>query len=795
MTFGGTRDWKGQSTLIGAVDVASDKPVEDRLTAALAARYHIEREIGSGGMATVYLAQDPKHDRKVAVKVLKPELAAAVGGERFLSEIKVTANLQHPNILPLFDSGEVKGFLFFVMPYVEGEALQARLQREGQRPVEEALTIATQILGALAYAHKRGIVHRDIKPANILLGDEHAFLADFGVAKAVYGAEGATLTQTGGVVGTPLYMSPEQAAGENALTGAADIYAMGCVLYEMLAGHPPFSGPNAQGILARHMADPPPPLGTVRPSMSPDLTHAVALALEKSPADRFASAELFRAALMKGLAESGAQVRVRREGGLPPGVSPSSGVDNASGPAKRTIAVLPLQNMSGDPSQAFFADGMTEALITDLAKIQDFRVTSRTSVMRYRETTKSIPEIARDLGVDLILEGSVIRAEDQVRVTAQLIDVATDAHLWAESYDRRVTNILSLQTEVAREVAQEVKGRLSTQDRARLGAQRSVDPAAHDAYLKGRHFWNLRGDNIQKGLQWFRRSLELDPEYAPAHAGIADTYALLGFYGVMRPLDAMPKAKEAARRALELDDQLGEPHACLGYVHTVFDWRWGDAEREFRKAFELNPSNGSYWYWHANLLGAVGRLDEAIDLLEKGLEYDPLNIYMHMHLGLTLFTAGRYSEAEEAYKRSLELEPTLHGARSSLGLVYHFQGRTDEGLREMIRGVEESGRQQFNLWFLGSTYADLGRVEDAEALLSEMMERRKREFVFNGFIASIHALLGHKDEAFRWLDLAFEEREFVLAGWGLHLPSWTFRGLEDDPRFIEILDRVREAAQ
>jgi tetratricopeptide (TPR) repeat protein len=240
---------------------------------------------------------------------------------------------------------------------------------------------------------------------------------------------------------------------------------------------------------------------------------------------------------------------------------------------------------------------------------------------------------------------------------------------------------------------------------------------------------------------------------------------------------------------------LGEPHACLGYVHTVFDWHWENAEREFQKAFELNPSNGSYWYWHANLLGAVGRLEDAISLLREGLQYDPLNIYMNMHMGLTLFTAGDYPQAEQAYKRALELEPSLTAARSSLGLVYHFQGRTDEGLREMKRGVEESGRSQWGLWFLGSTYADLGRREEAEAVLSEMVERRKREVVFNTFIASIHALLGRREEAFRWLDLAFEEREFGLAGWGLHLPSWTFRGLEDDPRFTEILERVREAAQ
>ena len=767
----------------------SDTP--DHLTSALADRYALERELGFGGMATVYLAHDVKHDRKVAVKVLRPELAAVVGTERFLNEIKVTANLNHPHILPLLDSGTVEeqpsarptvrpsAFLYYVMPYVEGASLRDKLNREKQLSVEESKAITTSVASALDYAHRRHVIHRDIKPENVLFSEGHAVVADFGISLAVKSAGGERLTEAGMAIGTPAYMSPEQLAGDREIDARSDIYSLACVVYEMLAGEPPFTGPNPQAVLARHVTDPPPPISTVRPSVPTSVVEALEKALAKVPADRFPTAAAFSNAL--------SDTDIRQ-----PTVSVRAGAQTPeSAPKKKSLAVLPLQNLSGHPDQSFFADGLTEALITDLAKIEDFRVTSRTSVMRYRDTTKSIPEIARDLGVDLIIEGSVLRDGDDVRVTAQLIDAATDAHVWADSYDRKLTSILSLQAEVAREVAQEVKGRLSSQDEVRLRDRNLVNPAAHDAYLRGRHFWNLRGKNLEKGLPWFERSLELDPDYAPAHAGRADTYALLGFYGVQRPHDAMPIAKEEARRALELDSQLGEPHACLGYVHTIYDWRLDDAEVEFQKAYELNPSNGSYWYWHANLMGARGRYDDAVDLLKRGLEYDPLSIYMHSHLGLTQFMAGRFREAEKTYQYTLELEPTLTLARSNLGLVYHFQGRSEEGLQEIRRGVDESGRQQFDLWILGSTCADLGMHDEAEAVLNELMDRRKSEFIMNGFIASIHALLGRDEEAFRWLDRAFNERESIVGGLGYHLPQWTFRGIESDQRFMDLVERVR----
>ncbi len=739
----------------------------ERLTAALSARYRVERELGAGGMATVYLAHDRKHDRPVALKVLRPELAAVLGTERFLREVGIVAKLNHPHILPLYDSGEADGLLYYVMPLVVGDSLRTKLRREGRLAIGAAIAIVQDVASALDYAHGRGVIHRDVKPENILLHQGEAMVADFGIALPLHGPESERLTVTGLSIGTPHYMSPEQATGDPGVDHRTDVYALACVFFEMLAGAPPFTGANAQAVIAAHLGKSAANVTAMRPEVGRAVASAIAKGLAKNPTDRFDSASEFTRALL--------------DQDLGPSPAPSI----------RSIAVLPLDNLSRDPAQEFFSDGMTDALITDLAKIGALKVISRTSVMRYKGTTKPLPEIALELNVDAIVGGSVLRVGDRVRITAQLIHAASDTHLWAESYDRALTNILGLQSDVARAIAGEVSAKLTPQEEARLTARPPVNAAAHEAYLKGRYFWNQRGQGLMKSVDFFQEALAHDSGYAPAHAGLADAYALLGFYGYLPPREAMPKAKEAARRAIALDDHLAEAHACLGYVHTMFDWEWENARKAFERAIELNPSWGPTHYWYAVWMHVTGRLEDAITEVRRGLELDPLSVYMQAQLGVHLIAAKRYSEASKRLLETLQLDPQFMVARSTLGMAYFFQGLVDDAIRELRRAVQVSNRDPWPVGFLGGVYAAMGDATAARAIVGELERRTKHEYIPSFYLASIYARLGEMNEAIRWLDKAYEERASLVVFSGTNTyPSWTFDRLRLDPRFQKLVQRL-----
>jgi serine/threonine-protein kinase len=514
--------------------------VLDRLKSALADRYSIERELGSGGMATVYLADDLKHHRKVAVKVLRPELAAALGPDRFLREIQLTAQLNHPHILPLLDSGEAESFLYYVMPYVAGESLRQWLERETQLPIDEALRIIQQVAAALEFAHRQAVIHRDIKPENVLLHEGEAMVADFGIALAVSAAGGKRLTETGVSVGTVEYMSPEQALGEGEPDERSDIYSLGCVLYEMLVGEPPYTGPTAMAVLAKRLSDPVPSARRLRAAIPVPVDAALVRALAKERVDRFGSAREFVEALV---AEAGADAE-----------------------AVKSIAVLPFANLSAEPESEYFSDGITFDIINHLAKISDLKVISRTSIMRYKTTDKPLRRIGEELGVAAIVEGEVQRVGDRVRIGAQLVDARTDEHLWAEQYDRELLDVFAIQTDVAHRVAAALKATLTAAEKERIERRPTDDSEAYNLYLKGRYFFDRRGEGLWKGLEYFQQALEIDPDYALAHAGVADCYALLGFYGNLPAGEAWPGAKAAALRALEIDEGLAEAHCSLGFA-------------------------------------------------------------------------------------------------------------------------------------------------------------------------------------------------------------------------------------
>ena len=516
--------------------------VLDRLRSALADRYSIERELGSGGMATVYLARDPKHHRRVAVKVLRPELAAAIGAERFLREIEVTAGLTHPHIVPLYDSGVASGLLFHVTPYVEGESLRERLRREKQLPIADAISIAREVADAMDYAHRRGVVHRDIKPENILLEERHAVVADFGIARAIDGAGGARLTETGVAVGTPAYMSPEQAGGGHSVDGRSDVYSLGCVLYEMLAGEPPFTGPTVESVIHQHLSVHPRLVTELRPAVDRDTCAVVTKALAKTPADRFRTAAEFAAALAPG-GQSGE-------------VSPSGEVGTAS------IAVLPFMNLSGDPENQYFSDGLAEDIIDALTQVAGLRVMARTSSFAFRGKEQDVREIGSRLNVEHVLEGSVRRAGNRLRVTTQLVKASDGYHLWSQRFDREMTDVFAIQDEISHAIVEKLRVRLSA-DRP-LVKRYTENLAAYDLCLKGRHhLFTMTEEGRETARRYCEQAIALEPNYALAYVVLAESYWWSAYYGFADPREAIPRVKSVVLEALRFDDAIAEAHSVL----------------------------------------------------------------------------------------------------------------------------------------------------------------------------------------------------------------------------------------
>jgi eukaryotic-like serine/threonine-protein kinase len=744
---------------------------------ALADRYVIERELGQGGMATVYLAHDLRHDREVALKVLRPELAVALGPERFLREITTTAGLRHPNILPLYDSGAAhlshpdleprKGgrspdLLYYVMPYVEGESLRDRLDRDKQLPVEDALRIAHEIADALSYAHGRGVIHRDIKPENILLERGHAVVADFGIARAVSNSGAERLTQTGLAVGTPAYMSPEQSAGESEVDARTDIYALGCVLYEMLAGEPPYTGVSAQAVMAKRFVDPVPGVRRLRPTVPPAVEQALQKALARVPADRFASCGEFVMALSR------------------PAESP---------PKTPSVAVLPFLNLSPDPANEFFADGIAEDVIAQLSKIRSLKVISRTSAMRFKQRDQGLREIGATLGVATLVEGSVRRAGDRVRIVAQLIDAEADRHLWAETYDRQLTDIFAIQTDVALQIAAALEAELLPHERARIGREPTANIQAYQFYLQGRYCYSrYTEDNIRKGIEYFEQAVAADPTFALAHAGIAMAYAEITAGqggGGIRPALAYSRAMDAVTRALASDNELGEAHSALALLKFVHDFDWAGAEAEFKIALELSPGSADAYDHYGWFCGALERYDEALELVTRAQELDPL--VHRADVAATLLRAGRNEEALQAALRAVEFEPDYPRARSSLAWAQLKTGQVEEGLANLAHAARIDPHNTIYLAQLGQAYATVGKREKALEVLRQLEEAGQRRYVSPYHMAYVYTGLGEQDRAIDFLERAHAERAGSVYG---IRGSFLFSTLRSHPRFQALLRKM-----
>ena len=740
--------------------------LQNRLQAALPERYNIERELGHGGMANVYLAKDLKHPRSVALKVLKPELASSLGTDRFLREIEIAAGLTHPHILPLYDSGEAGGLLYYVMPHV-GESLRDRLIRERQIPLEDALRITGEVAGALDYAHSRDVVHRDIKPENILFQAGHAVVSDFGIARAITVAAEGRMTGTGIAVGTPGYMSPEQAEGIDELDGRSDLYSLGCVLYEMLAGDPPFTGWSAQAILARQLVDPVPRLRTVRDTVPEWLEQAVLRLLAKAPADRFATAAEFVAALDK----------------------PSTRTVAAAAPAlEHSIAVLPFVNLSADPDNGYFCDGMTEEILNALSAVPSLRVAARTSSFAFKDVTDDVRTIGEQLRVRTVLEGSVRRADVKLRVTAQLINVADGFHLWSHTYEREMKDVFAVQDEIARAIVHALKGKLEGQSSVALVEPHTANVEAYALYLKARYFWKKKSASALKNcLEYFEQAIALDPRYSLAHAGLADSYIMLAYHNYVPPKQAFPRARVAADAAVTFNDGLAEAHTARACVSLLYDWDWPAAERGFQRAIELKELYPTAHFWYACCLWALGRSADGVEQASRAQALAPLSLVGNANLGWALYFARRHDEAITQCRKALDLDTNYLMTYTVLGQAYVAASRYDEAIGALQSAVSFSGGLAFTSAALGHAYAKAGKRREARKILQDLQQRSSAEYVPPFCVALVHAGLSDEDEAIAWLDRAYEERSH----WLVYLKAWPlFDDLRSDARFAALTSRV-----
>jgi serine/threonine-protein kinase len=661
--------------------------------------------------------------------------------------------------------------VFYVMPYVKGESLKQRVARERQLPVNDALQIAREVADALSYAHGAGVVHRDIKPGNILLDAGHAVVADFGIARAM----GIGDTTTGHVVGTPAYMSPEQVEDSKFLDARTDIYSLGCVLYEMLTGEAPFRGSTLTAVIANRLSSPAPSPKAARELVPQAVDAAVRKAMATVPADRFSTASQFADAL-----------------------SPPATVAIAVGAAQaiqevadagKSVAVLPFENMSTDPENEYFSDGITDDIIAQLSKVSALKVISRTSSMQYKKTTKKITTIAEELGVGAVLEGSVRRAGQRVRIVVHLVEPKTEKHLWGDTFDRQLADIFEVQSEVAQQITGALKLALSPEEKERVEKKATGDVDAYNMYLLGRFHANKWAEaDVMKGVEYFQNAIARDPGYAVAYAGLADAYELLSIgFSSKPPAEYLAEAKGNALKALEMDDSLAEAHTSLAYARWLGDLDWVGAEKEFKRALELKSSYVMAHEWYAEYLVSLGRNDEAVAEIKKAQQLDPLAVPVTRAVGWVLYFARRYPEAEEELRKALAMNPDFVGARLVLWWVQVIQREYDQAIADIKREMEKPGLKTVKKLMLAYVNAAAGNREEASGLMWELEAKLESESRLALMAAMVYAAMGEKDRAFERLQLAFQIREPGLLF--LKVSPWA-EPLRSDPRYGALLERL-----
>ena len=694
-------------------------------------------------MASVYRAVDVRHNRTVAVKVLHPDLASSLSSERFTAEVLLTASLQHPHILPLHDSGGDGDLLYYVMPFVDGaQTLRSRIEEAGRMSVDDAVDVAVIVGGALEYAHKRGVIHRDIKPENILLSNGVPIVADFGIARVVQTAGGKGMTSTGVSIGTPSYMSPEQAVGDPSTDARTDVYALGAVLFEMLAGEPPFGGGTSVAIMKKLFTEPAPSLVSMRGDVPPSVGSAVARALEKEPDQRFTTAGDFVASLRSARRETPAHPIA------PSGETRARPVAHETqAPAREipSLAILPLANIGGDAELDYFCEGMTEELISTLSRLPGVRVASRTSAFALQGRAATVEEIARVLKVDYVLEGSVRRAGNRIRVSAQLVEALTQHQHWADRFDRPLSDVFALQDELATTIADALSVRLLTSAGERIGGvRRGTDNlAAYQLVLRGRYFWNQRA--LDKAMQSFQEAVTLDPAYAQAWAGLSDGYSFLGYYGALAPRIAFDRGRAAAERAVAADPTLPEAHYARGLFELLLGHDMELAGHSLHRAVDLGPRLGAPRATYSQWLALTGDHEESRAQAEAALALEPLSPLIAATVAWGAVMSGEPERAESLARQGLELAQDSLPCMWTLGGAMLELGNVPEAVQWLQRSVERSGRLPYMVALHGHAAAVAGDVTTARAALAEITHRPDGSRP--GLAAWIHLGLGEMDAA------------------------------------------------
>jgi serine/threonine protein kinase/Tfp pilus assembly protein PilF len=752
---------------------------QDVLVGQTLGHYRIAEKIGAGGMGEVYRAHDAHLNREVAIKVLPSgTLSDESSRKRFRNEALTLSRLNHPNIATVHDFDTQAGVDFLVMEYVPGTTLSEKLAA-GPLPEKEVARLCVQLAEGLTAAHEQAVIHRDLKPGNLrLTADGRLKILDFGLARLVQpvsgDAETETLTQTRAIAGTLPYMAPEQLRGER-VDARSDVWAAGVVLYEMATARLPFEGKTSavltDQILHGHATSP----QRLQPRLSARLADIILKCLEKDAENRYQSAKEL-------------QVDLRRL------ISPTSTASIAAGaPRKRTrsrrirsLAVLPLNNFSHDPEQEYFADGMTETLICNLAKLQAVKITSRTSVMRYKGSETPLPQIAAELNVDALVEGSVMRVGPRVRITAQLIHAASDTHLWAESYDRDFEDVLLVQSEIARAIAREIQVAITPEEAKRLAGARRVNAGAYEAYLKGRfHWYKLSREHLDTALKYFEVSLEKDPSDPLAYVGMASVWCSRGDCGLVPPREAFPKAKAAALKAIELDDSLAEAHISMGMIRAA-EWNWDEATREYKRATELTPNSVDAHFFLADLAISRGHPEEWKKQVERTLELDPLNFFYQCFYGWHLLYLCRYDEAIAELRKALRSEPHLPAAHLRLWSAYYGKTMHKEAVEAAKTFFEALGDKEV-VQALQRGYADAGYSGAMCVAAETLVERSHSTYVQPTQIARLYAHAGDKEHALDWLERAYEEHLIAMIHLGVDL-DWS--SLRSEPRFQDLMRRV-----
>ena len=778
--------------------------------------YEIVSPLGAGAMGEVYRARDKKLDRDVAIKVLPESVAADPDTlARFEREAKAVAALSHPNILSIFDFGTHEGTAYVVMELLEGKTLRERLD-EGPIPQKLAVDYALQIVKGLSAAHEKGIVHRDLKPRNLfVMKDGHVKILDFGLAKRIEAiASGeetsaptaAQHTMPGTVMGTVGYMSPEQVRGLP-VDHRSDIFAFGAILYELLSGERAFKRDTASDTIAAILIQEPSELSESGRSIPPALERIVKHCLEKDRDNRFHSARDIAFAL--GEASSGSAAALATLAAQPPrsrafrpllwaaGVAALAALAAAVlwlRPGARTIdsvAVLPFVNAGGDPNAEYLSDGITESLIDSVSRIPGIKVISRASAFHYKGKDVGARIVGRELGVRAVLTGQVVQRGDALSIRAELVDARDETHLWGEQYNRRLSDILAVQEEIARDISGKLRQRLTGEEKKRLAKRYTENAEAYALYLKGRYDWNKRtGEDIQKAIGYFRQAIDKDPTYALAYAGLADSYAILFYYAGLPPSETFLMAKAAASKALEIDDTLAQAHATLAFVHENFDWDFSAAGKEYRRAIELDPKYPTAHHWYSLYLSGIGRHEQAIAEAERVYKLDPLSPIISNLRAAAFYSARQYDRAIEAARKTLELDKGFSPAHFSLGCALEQKKMYPEAIAALEEAVRLSGRRIRADADLGHAYAVSGRREEAMRMIEELKARSERGYDPVADIALVYAGLGQNDEAMRWLEKAYQAR----SAWLIRLaplkvdPRWD--ALRSDARFQDLLRRI-----